>query len=119
MYQNSIKGLPKLAAEKYENIFRVYLDEDNRYFYNLLEAINLPTNLPAGFFREYSVEPNDTLPFISYKTYNTVDLWWLICISNNIQNPIKKIPTGTKLKIPVPNFAQIILETINTKNGPN
>jgi hypothetical protein len=117
MHQNSIKDLPKLAAEKYENIFKVYLDEGNRYFYNLLEAINLPANLPDGFFREYTVEPNDTLPFISYKIYSTIDLWWIICISNNIDNPIKKIPTGTKLKIPVPNLAQIIIETINNQNG--
>jgi hypothetical protein len=113
MYQNEISELPRLPEEKYENIFQVYQDKDNRYFYNLLQNINLPTELPDGFFEKYTIEPGDTLPFISYKLFNTIDLWWVICLSNNIENPTLKLEPGKTLKIFKSNLIQVIISEIN------
>jgi LysM repeat protein len=114
MYQNSVIDLPNLTQEKYENIFKVYLDESGKYFYNLLEAITLPDNLPEGLFGQYVIEPGDTWPYISYKIYQTISLWWAICIANNIQNPTQKLEPGTTLKIPTNNLIQLLIKEINT-----
>lgn len=99
MYQNSIKELKPLAADNMENIFHVYQDETSRYFYNLLQTINIPTNLPKGYYDNYTVKYFDTWPFISYKAYETPNLWWIIVAANNILNPVIQPEEGTVIKI--------------------
>lgn len=113
MYQNYIKDLPNLTQDRYENIFNIYLDEDNRYFYNLLQSVILPSNLPESLFDTYTVVPGDTLPFISYKNYRTINLWWMICIANNVVNPTTPFEAGTTLKIPKETIVREVLRQIN------
>jgi nucleoid-associated protein YgaU len=112
MNQNSIPALPNLPQSRYENIFNVYQDSNNNYFYNLLQTVILPDNLPAGYFTTYSVEPEDTLPFISYKMYKRIDLWWIIANINKIDNPTVTLQPPLKLKIPNINVVQTILSNI-------
>ena len=37
---------------------------------------------------------------ISYSQYNTVEYWWIICVVNEIQNPLNDLVSGQLLKIP-------------------
>lgn len=37
---------------------------------------------------------------VSYKYYNTVEYWWLVCAANGIQCPFLEIVPGRELKIP-------------------
>jgi hypothetical protein len=37
---------------------------------------------------------------ISYKYYQTVKLWWFICLANGIRNPLITIPAGSAIRIP-------------------
>jgi hypothetical protein len=113
MYQNQISELPKLAEERYENIFNVYQDQDDRYYYNLLETINFPQNLPDAFFSTYTVLPGDTFPYISYKLFGTIHTWWIIALANNIINPIQPLEPSTTLKIPSLNVVREIIRQIN------
>jgi LysM repeat protein len=109
MKQNNIQDLPLLTQDRYENIFNVYQDENNNYYYNLLNTIVLPPNLPDSLFTSYITKPGDTLPFISYKNYDTINLWWAICIANNITNPIDPLDSGIVLRLPgVPILREII-----------
>lgn len=100
MYQNEIKELPFLNDQSFENLFQVYTDQDDFYFYNLLQTIHFPQNLPDSFFESYSVKYNDTWPTISYKHYNTTKLWWIIALANNVLNPINFLNPGNIIKIP-------------------
>ena len=114
MKQNSIKSLSKLSKQNYENIFNVYLDDNNFYYYNLLQTIVFPQNLPLQLFDSYKTVPQDTWPVVSYKAYNTTKLWWIILLANNIQNPLDKIEVGTILKIPTFSVVDSVLSQINT-----
>jgi LysM repeat protein len=114
MYQNQISELARLTEEKYENIFNVYQDEDDRYYYNLLETINFPDNLPDAFFTTYTVQPGDTLPFISYKIFSSINVWWVIALANQINNPVLPLETGSQLKIPNMNIIREIISQINS-----
>jgi len=115
MKQNSIETLPRLRPEKYENIFNVYEDKNtNRYYYNLLQTINLPTDLPLGYFNTYNVVYGDTWPYISYKNYKTTSIWWVILLVNNILNPVEPLIPGTTLKIPKIDVINTIISQINT-----
>jgi hypothetical protein len=115
MYQNSINELPKLKNYNYENIFNVYQDTDNRYFYNLLQTISIPDNLPEGYYDEYNVVYGDTWPFISFKVYENPNLWWLITSVNSVINPTIQPEVGTRIKILKSRFASFIISQITTQ----
>jgi LysM repeat protein len=116
MKQNNLPELPRLTTENFENIFNVYTDEDGRYYYNLLQTIAFPQNLPNGFFEFYDVMPGDTWPKISYKMYNTPNAWWAILLINNIKNPIDSLVTGTRIKVPKMQIIKIILSELLTQS---
>jgi hypothetical protein len=88
MKHNEIEDLPTINVENLENIFNVHQDKDNMYYYNLLQTIVFPENLPLNLFDSYTVNSGDTWPLISHKTLNNTSLWWIILLANNIKNPI-------------------------------
>lgn len=112
MKQNSIDELPMLDAENLENIFNVHRDKDGMYFYNLLQTVVFPRNLPANLFSKYFIKPGDTWPLISYKTLKTPNLWWLVLLANGIENPIPQPIPGNILLIPITQVVREILYQI-------
>lgn len=112
MKQNQIKDLKKLNVENFENIFNVYRDQDGLYFYNLLQTVVFPPNLPLNLFTSYPIAYGDTWPFISYKTLNTPNLWWIILLANNIQDPTKMPANGTVIKVPIMSVVKEVLAQI-------
>lgn len=116
MYQNTFSELPRLNNYNYENIFNIYQDKDNRYFYNLLQTVTIPGNLPEGYYDEYNVVYGDTWPFISFKVYENPYLWWLITSVNNIINPTIQPELGTKIKILKSRLASLVINQLTTQN---
>lgn len=112
MYQNQISNLPKLKDQNFENIFTVHTDENDFYYYNLLQTVQFPSNLPDIFFVEHTVKPNEPWTLISYKYYNTIKLWWIIAFANNVINPINSLQVGDIIKIPKPSVVKDILTQI-------
>lgn len=115
MRQNDINDLEKLREENFENIFNVYQDENGTYFYNLLQTVVFPQDLPISLFTTYTIGYGDTWPFISYKTLKSPNLWWVILLANNIQNPIAPLVNGTQIKIPTQTVVREILAQIGRR----
>ncbi len=101
-----------LSPQQYENIFNVYTDPNIGYFYNLLKTINFPADLSSDVYDVYTLMPSDTWPLISWKVYNSIMLWWVICALNNIQNPLIMPPAGTEIKILKVRYLQNVLSDI-------
>lgn len=99
MYQNQTPQLESIGSNRYENIFHVNQTEENGYyFYNILRTVRLTsTDLDEKFYFKFNV--NRIMPYtaLSYNFYGTTDLWWLICVINNIDNPIEFIEPGTTI----------------------
>jgi len=114
MKQNSFKELPRLKDENYENIFNVYQDGNDFYYYNLLQTIHFPQDLPDSYFETYDVKYNDTWPLISYKKYNNIKLWWIIALANGVVNPINFLVPGKTIRIPKQQVVTLILTQIVT-----
>lgn len=115
MKQNQIQDLPNLEVENYENIFDVYQNENGLYYYNLLQTVAFPQNLPPNLFSIYTIRHGDTWPFISYKTMGSPNLWWLLMLANNIQDPTnggKPLTTGTNIKVPILDVVKEVLSQI-------
>lgn len=113
-YQNNISELPNLNEYKFENLFRVY-NIDNYYVYNINNSLKFDKDIDSNYYYEWTV--NRPLPWtiISYIHYDTINLWWLICIFNEIQNPIRFVETGTVLKIFKPAYVRRIIDQIVEK----
>jgi hypothetical protein len=109
MKQNEIAELPDLRTENFENIFNVYKDENGMYFYNLLQTVVFPSNLPLNLFTPYTIKYDDTWPNIAYKTLNNTNVWWVILLVNNIENPVARPVAGTIIKIPKPELVKQVL----------
>ena len=110
--QNQISELPKLDNEVLENIFNVYKDVDDMYFYNLIQSISFPKNLPPSLFTTYNISYGDTWPLISYKFYKSTKAWWIILLANDIHNPLLPVVPGTSILVPITEVAREILTQI-------
>lgn len=113
MKQKNIQELPRLDSENFEGIFNVYQEENGLYYYNLLNTIVFPKNLPSTLFTYYNWESQDSWPLVSYKNYKTPNLWWIILLANDISNPLAPIEVGNTLLIPANSVVKQILSQIN------
>jgi len=113
MKQNEITSLPTVSYYRYENFFNVYKDKNGFYFYNLLCNINLFPASNSNVEDNYVVKFNDTWASIAYNYYNTMDLWWLVCAYNKIQNPVIRPSFGTKIKLLKTNYVATVISNLN------
>jgi nucleoid-associated protein YgaU len=115
MYQNDLEDLPKLTNSNFENALKVLQDDNGFYYYNLLETLSFPDNLPDIYFIDYVVKYGDTWPLISYNVYNDITMWWIIAFANKVINPITFLQPGKNIKVPVTEVASEILTQILTQ----
>jgi hypothetical protein len=118
-FQNSIIDLPSLNSIRYENIFKLYKNKDNQYYYNLLQSLFLPDNIDET--KIYNMLISSRMPWttVSFNAYKTIELWWLVCLTNQIYNPVDFVKAGSSLKIIktqyVPGIIYEIKNTLATK----
>ena len=102
------------------NIFHVYedtnLNESSSMVYNIMRTVAFDelSDIPDSFFSYYLIKEHDTWPLISYKLYNTIDLWWLLIKLNNITDPFFEPPANTRVRYVTQDEANNILTTIKT-----
>jgi hypothetical protein len=115
LYRNKTSILPNLSEYKFENIFKIYLNTEGYFFYNIIKKIKIPDDINSDIYD--SLRLNRKLPYtaISYVNYNTIDLWWLICLVNNIRNPLELLEPGTLLKIIKPTHIPGIIDEIKSQ----
>ncbi len=112
-YQDDIRGLRDLETYDFENIFKMCYDTKNQaYFYNILKTVNIPDNINNSLYTTMTIPAETSLTSLSHMVYGTIKLWWLICLVNNIHNPVKLFPGGTIIKVITPNNVPYIINTI-------
>ena len=102
-----------LNKNNYANLFDVVNKGDQSYF-NLCKGLEFENidSIDPSLYSEYIITEDDSWTNISYKFYNTIELWWLICKFNHIKNPFKELIPGDVLKIPGTEIKNVVLETI-------
>lgn len=110
-YQNEIKELPSLDDVRYENIFKLAKSE-KYFFYNIIKKISIPDDIQSDIYYELRINSNKPWTTLSNEVYGTQDLWWLICLTNKIYNPINNPELGAVYKIISPDFVNPILAEI-------
>lgn len=68
--------------------------------------------IPSSFYTPYQIIDGDQWTLISYKHYGTIELWWVICKFNLIDDPLFLPPIGTTIKIPTKDIVDQIIQQI-------
>ena len=100
-----------------ENIFEVYVDNvmlDDQYYYNVSETVVIPPEMEESNYFDYTVIQGDTWPYLAYRFYGDIRAWWLICVTNNVQDPTSFPKGNTVLKILNRHVARQVLTTIGS-----
>lgn len=111
-HQNDIPELPNIGKYMMENMFPVHKSEDNQYFYNIIRTVSAPETLSNDRCYTYKVPAPTPMTNLSYRVYGRMELWWLICVINKIDNPVQLIQAGTLLKIIKPSYLDEILNKV-------
>ena len=115
MKRNDITDIQeKIFFQNYENLFNVYGTSDGDYFYNILRKVNIPEDIDKGYYTDYVVKPGDTWTLLAYNFYTDVKLWWIICLANNVRNPLLFPTPGKVLRIFTSEITQNILMTVRS-----
>lgn len=116
-FQKDILSLQRLSEYQYENFFKLYLTEENQYFYNLLSFnVSFLDELDPSTYYEITVDKNMPWTAICYNEYRNIDLWWLIMVVNKINNPMSFPEAGTKLKILYPQYVKMVLTKLKNES---
>jgi len=111
---NQIADLKRINSYYFENYINMY-EDNGYYFYNLASSINFENIDNPEYFYLYRVNSNKSWTLISYENYNTIHLWWIICLLNGIDNPVKFPDSGTVLKILKAEYVGDVLDKIKKK----
>ena len=118
-FRRDLRVLGENPEVSYENIFRMYstenTDQGNFLYYNLLNSVYLPDTLSPTTY--YTITLNRRLPWtaISYNEYRTIELWWLIALTNKVFNPVLYPAPGTRLNIIKPELVKTVINDITTQ----
>lgn len=101
MKQNEIKdsSVNQLRTTNFANVFNVYLNEQGKYFYNLINTIYIPQALEKSLYTSVFPLPGEYLPQFSYRMYKTIDLAWLIAETNKINNMLEPLSPNSPLRV--------------------
>jgi len=68
--------------------------------------------MPISYYDSYQITEGDQWPLISYKFYGSVELWWVICKFNQIDDPLFLPNIGTYIKIPKKDIVLQLIEQL-------
>lgn len=90
--------MPYLRITDFENLFNIYQDKKNNYFYNLNATLYL--DIPDDKTLTYINDYDSQWPLLSYKLYGTTRLAWLLMKINKVQSKdvFKLIKAGETIK---------------------
>jgi hypothetical protein len=114
-YRNQIKDLSPISDTRYENILKMGLC-DKYYFYNIIKKIKFPDDIMPEVFYEKYITVNIPWTSLAHQIYGDLNLWWLICVANNIQNPTINPELGKKYNIINPRYVDTILAEIQRQS---
>lgn len=110
-YHNDIPELGRINSNRYENLFKIGRN-NNYYFYNILKSVVFPPDIDPELYTEQIINSRRPYTTLSFQIYGVQDLWWLLCLVNNIRNPVQVITPGTKLKIIKPQYVEDVVKQI-------
>lgn len=109
-----------ISDKSLANLFNIEL-RNGKYEFNSNKTVIINGSQDAiqelYFIHRFSM--GDSWASISFKYYDTTDLWWIICKFNNVVNPNIIPAIGTIIMIPKKDLVDFILREITTSENQN
>jgi len=112
-FQSQIANLPSLKSFRYENILKLYKTNVDQYYYNLIQSVFLPDKISEDYVYYQLITTKMPWTAVSFNAYKTIELWWLICLTNKVYNPVKFPDENKLIKIIKPQFVSTVINEIN------
>ena len=105
------KRLPITSRLRLANILS---DHEDEKFMNFFKSFTIVGSVKESvtFYHTHNAEPSEWWDNISYKYYNTPDLWWLVCFMNETVNPYEDIDEGQQIKVLKETYLYVIFKNI-------
>jgi hypothetical protein len=86
----------------------IYQTADGKLFYGVYDRPSFPPT-PQDTYHTVRQGEDTRLDLISYKYYQTPELWWVIAVSNDILDPLGDLAVGDVIRVPSRNlvFSQV------------
>lgn len=90
----SINSGKYIHNSSFLNLFPI-LNDNGQYVYNIFRPYVMNDTILNDRNFEYTVLRNgEWWENIAYDYYSNPDLWWLLCLANNVVNPFEEIDEG-------------------------
>ena len=90
--------------------YPIFEDDQNK-FMNIFRCFNL-RDLDINYFIVHELDYDERWDNLAYQYYETARLWWMIPLTNNIENPFEQPEPETNVKILKKEYVYDILNEI-------
>jgi len=106
----------RLSSVSLLKMFPIMEEDDGTKFMNIFRSYTVFTDtlVDTAYFQTYEMENEDWWETVAWKLYQTVALWWVVCMSNNVINPFEESEPGKNILVLNPVYVgQLIKEIRN------
>jgi len=105
----------RLSNVSFLKLFNI-LEESNTKYMNFFRSYSINDNILNNtlYYFTYDVENEDWWDMISFKIYGSSNLWWVICMMNNIINPYEELSEGDQIKVLKESYLYMLLKEIES-----
>jgi hypothetical protein len=91
----------RLSSVSFLKLFNILKDDDNNEFLNIFRSYSVNEDILSNVmnYTTYEIEDDEYVENISYKLYENINLWWMVFLANNINNPFEDFNVGQNIKI--------------------
>lgn len=106
----------RLKSVSQLQLFNILQDESNTQFFNIWRAysINKRIKEEGSYFITYQVESDDWWDSIASKIYKNKNLWWIVALFNEVENPFEELIEGKTLYILKSEYLYTLLKEIKS-----
>lgn len=96
-------------------MFPILKEWNDERFINVFRSYIIDSNIKDkdDYWLTYTVDTDDWWDNISSKHYDTPTLWWVICLLNDIVNPMEEIEEGQVVKVLKEDYLYIVFNDLN------
>jgi len=108
-----------LKNSSFLNMMNIQQDEDGEFMLNIFRNYDLNNTITNNqvYYTSYIMEDKEFSDNIAYNVYNNSEMWWLVCLMNNVINPFEYDEAGKELKILKPVYVPTVLSNISIEAG--
>lgn len=116
----SYLDIKSIGLDNYDmlNMFNVLIDEEETYFFNIFKEFTISSTIMENqSYLNNIIVIDPWWENISYSYYNLIELWWLVCVVNDVLNPFEEIEEAQTLTMLPKNIIMLLQNDMSVINN--